>query len=92
VLVTPQKNKISCYNNCPNLGEMYKLFSTFVGCFQTASKSRPSIGLCADLAVGLYSLYFVVLQATSPKYFLSIKKLFQHKRKMKTFADKVNFF
>jgi len=52
------------------LAEIYKLFSLFVGHFETASKYRPFIGLRASLAVGLFSLYFVVLQATSRKYFL----------------------
>jgi hypothetical protein len=54
---------------------MYKLFSTFVGCFETASKCRPSVGLCASLAVGLFSLYFVALQATSPKVLCIYQKI-----------------
>jgi hypothetical protein len=71
---------------------MYKMLSAFVGFFETASECRPSISLCASLAVDLFPLYFLILIATSQKYFVSIKKLFQHKRQTKTYADNGNFF
>jgi len=51
---------------------MYKLSSIFVDWFEAASKYRPSKGLCASVTVDLFSLYFVVLQATSQKYFICI--------------------
>ena len=77
-----KQNKISCYNNCPNLAEMYKLFCTFVGCFVTASQYRPSIGLRASLAVGIFSRVLCGIASYLTEVLCTIKKLFQHKGQM----------